>query len=566
MSKIVLIASFLVCSNLYLLLAQTDDELINILKTELEREMKELAKQEYPPYFMEYRVDENSSTEITAFMGSLIESTGYKSRALATTVKVGDYDFDNTHPLNGDNAQENFNYGVIPVENDPKAINQYLWLFTDAAYKQAREQFLSLQNNYDKSEEKEVIPDFSKQEPSVFIEPAYSASQIAVDKELWEMKLKKITAPFADYDSIFDGTASLNFTYHRKYLVSSEGSMIAENYKIAQLIIQGSILAADGNKLNLSNVYYENELQKLPAEEQLLKETEELIAKLKLLQKAPKADPYAGPAILSNEVTGVFFHEIFGHRVEGHRLTDKMDGQTFKARLGKKVLPKFIDVVFDPTVDQYRQFNLMGHYHYDDQGVKSEKVVVVEDGELQQFLMSRHPVNQGSRSNGHGRSAAGYNPVARQSNMIVETSKPRSEKDLRKMLIKECKKQNKEYGYYIKKVTGGFTATDRYQPNVFNIEPTEVYRVYVDGRADELVRGVDLIGTPLTMFSEIEATGNEYGIFNGYCGAESGFIPVSAVAPTIFVKKIETQRQVESQFEMPILPNPALYNHQKNDF
>lgn len=543
---------------------QTNDELVNILKNELDREMKELSQQEYPPYYMEYRVDESTSTEITAFMGSLIESTGYKSRALATAVKVGDYSFDNTHPINGSNDQENFNYGVIPVENNPGAINQYLWLFTDAAYKQAREQYLNLENNFEKDADKKVLPDFTKEKPVTYVEPAYSASEISIDKKEWEGKLKKITAPFADYDSIFDGTASLNINRQRKYLVSSEGSLIAENYKIAQLVVQASVLAADGNKLNLSNVYYENDLQKLPTEDQLLAETEQLIEKLKQLQKAPKADPYAGPAILSNEVTGVFFHEIFGHRVEGHRLTNEMDGQTFKDKVGKRVLPKFIDVIFDPTATQFKQLNLVGHYHYDDQGVKSQKVNVVEDGELKEFLMSRHPVRTDSKSNGHGRSAAGYNPVARQSNMIVHTSKPKSDKDLRKMLLKECKRQNKDYGYYIKKVTGGFTSTDRYQPNVFNIEPTEVYRIYVDGRPDELVRGVDLIGTPLTMFSEIGATGDQYGVFNGYCGAESGFVPVSAVAPAIFVKKIETQRQVESQFEMPILPNPASYNNHNN--
>ena len=552
-------------AGLQMVKAQTDDKLINVLKNELDREWQELSKQEYPPYFMEYRVDENTTTEITSFMGSLIESTGYKSRALATTVKVGDYSFDNTHPLKGDYGQENFNYGVIPVENNPLAINQYLWLFTDAAYKQAREQYLNLENNYEKDAGKKPIPDFSEENPTVYIEPDYSGKDIEINKANWEKKLKKITAPFAQHDSIYDGTASLNITWQRKYLVSSEGSMIAENYKIAQLIIQGSILAPDGNKLNLSNVYYENDLQKLPSEQQLLTETIQLIDKLKQLQKAPKADPYAGPAILSNEVTGVFFHEIFGHRVEGHRLTNEMDGQTFKDKVGKKVLPKFIDVIFDPTAQQYDQFDMMGHYQFDDQGVKAQKVVVVEDGELKQFLMSRHPVEAGSQSNGHGRSAAGYNPVARQSNMIVETSKPKSEKDLRKLLIRECKKQNKDYGYFIKKVNGGFTATDRYQPNVFNIEPTEVYRIYIDGRQDELVRGVDLIGTPLTMFSEIGATGDQYGIFNGYCGAESGFVPVSAVAPAIFVKKIETQRQIETQFEMPILSNPATYQNHKNE-
>ncbi len=98
--------------------------------------------------------------------------------------------------------------------------------------------------------------------------------------------------------------------------------------------------------------------------------------------------------------------------------------------------------------------------------------------------------------------------------------------------------------------------TDRFSPNVFNIMPTEVYRIYVDGRPDELVRGVDLIGTPLAMFSEIEAAGDHPEVFTGYCGAESGGIPVTAISPSLFVRKIETQKKPETTGQLPVLPRP----------
>ena len=124
------------------------------------------------------------------------------------------------------------------------------------------------------------------------------------------------------------------------------------------------------------------------------------------------------------------------------------------------------------------------------------------------------------------------------------------------MLIKECKKQGKAYGYLFRDVMGGFTNTARYMPNAFNIFPTEVYRIYTDGRPDELVRGVDLIGTPLAMFSEIAAAGNKPGVFHGFCGAESGSVPVSAIAPALLVKKIETQKKMKSQLDETILPRP----------
>ena len=148
---------------------------------------------------------------------------------------------------------------------------------------------------------------------------------------------------------------------------------------------------------------------------------------------------------------------------------------------------------------------------------------MVKEGRLNEFLMSRRPTREFAHSNGHGRAQPGYAPVSRQSNLIVENTEGHSEEELRKMLIRECKKQKKEYGYYFKEVVGGLTYTDRYNANVFNVNPTEVYRIYVDGRPDEMVTGVDLIGTPLTMFSNILAGGDTPDLFTGFCGAESSY-------------------------------------------
>jgi TldD protein len=252
----------------------------------------------------------------------------------------------------------------------------------------------------------------------------------------------------------------------------------------------------------------------------------------------------------------VFFHEIFGHRIEGQRLRSNNDSQTFKTKVGSSVLPKFISVYSDPTLDNYNGVKLIGSYQYDDQGVKSQRVAVVEKGILKNFLMSRAPLEGFETSNGHGRANTGLQPTSRQSNLIIETTSPNSPEELRKKLISECKKQGKAYGYLFQDVVGGFTLTQVYTPNVFNIFPTEVYRVYVDGRPDELVRGVNLIGTPLAMFSEIEATGNKPEVFSGICGAESGNVPVTAVAPALFVKKIETQRKPNANESIPVLARP----------
>jgi TldD protein len=288
-----------------------------------------------------------------------------------------------------------------------------------------------------------------------------------------------------------------------------------------------------------------------------------MIFQLKNLRNAPVADAYSGPAILSCSAASVFFHEIFGHRIEGQRMKSDFDSQTFKSKMNDYVLPKFVSVVSDPTLSKFAGQDMFGYYKYDDQGVAAQKVIVVNNGILQNFLMSRSPIEGFPNSNGHGRAKAGMAPVSRQSNLIVETKKPLTDKELRKKLINECKKENKEYGYLFDQVVGGFTMTSRYSPNVFNVSPTIVYKIFVDGRADELVRGVNFIGTPLAIFSEIEGTGDSTGVFTGYCGAESGSIPVTATSPALFIKKIETQKQPEGYGQMPILPRPDVEKFNK---
>jgi predicted Zn-dependent protease len=220
------------------------------------------------------------------------------------------------------------------------------------------------------------------------------------------------------------------------------------------------------------------------------------------------------------------------------------------------VLPDFISVFDDPTLKQIGGVDLNGTYAFDDDGVAAQRVTVVDKGILKNFLLSRSPVAGFEQSNGHGRKAPGYGSVGRQGNLIVESSKTVNEAALRQMLIDEAKRQGKQFGLLFKDISGGFTTTTRSSPQAFQVTPIMVYRIYVDGRPDELVRGVDLIGTPLTSFSKIVAAGDKQEVFNGFCGAESGYVPVSAVAPSILTTQIEVQKKSKSSERPPILPPP----------
>jgi predicted Zn-dependent protease len=338
--------------------------------------------------------------------------------------------------------------------------------------------------------------------------------------------------------------------------VTTEGTRLEHGRLFSRLIITARGKAADGMDLNTIETFETDDPAKLPKDAEILAAVERAGKNLTDLLHAPPADPFVGPAILSGRAAGVFFHEIFGHRIEGHRQKDEAEGQTFTKSVGSPILPPFLSVVFDPTLKDFEGTMLNGSYLYDDEGVRARRVPVVEDGVLKTFLMSRSPIDGFPKSNGHGRREAGAEVVSRQSNLFVESSKRVDDGALRQMLIEEVKRQNKPYGLFFDQVTGGYTTTSRRGLQAFTVIPLVVYRVYADGRPDELIRGVSIVGTPLASFASILATSEKRAVFNGICGAESGNVPVSAIAPALLVSNIEIQRKERSLDQPPYLPRP----------
>ena len=295
----------------------------------------------------------------------------------------------------------------------------------------------------------------------------------------------------------------------------------------------------------------------LPDQETLMAHAKRLREELGALRSAPVAEPYTGPAVLEGAAAGVFFHEIFGHRLEGHRQKDDIEGQTFTQMVGKRILPTFLDVVDDPTVSRLNGVPLSGHYFVDDEAVPSSPTTLVRKGILRTFLLARSPVLPFEQSNGHGRREAGHQVVARQGNLIVNALHSVPQSKLRVALIAEAKRQDKPYGLWFTDIQGGYTITDRSGPQAFKVLPLMVYRVYTDGRPDELVRGADIVGTPLSAFETVVLASDEPGVFNGICGAESGWVPVSAVSPSLMLTKLEIERGAHDRNKPPLLSPPA---------
>jgi len=539
--------------------AIAQNRLLYVMADELQREMKELKTQEIPPYFMAYSVGDVHTTSMSASFGALTGSRESDSRILSVTVRVGNHQLDNSHELRDQyDFTSGRSYVLIAREDNEEALRAAIWQETNRRYREAVERFIKVKTNVAvKVAEEDSSADFSH-EPDVYIfhEPPLDIASLLGDQTKWEEKVKKYSSLFLTNENIYGGWASFSFTVERKHLITSEGASIAQNLTYAQLFISGFIKSDDGMELPLYKSYYALTPNDLPEDDEILADVRGMITKLAKLRNAPLVDPYTGPAVLSGRAAGVFFHEIFGHRVEGHRMKIETEGQTFKKQIGKEILPEHIDIIFDPTLKKHNGVDLMGYYQYDDEGVKARRINIIESGILKGFLMSRSPIENFPQSNGHGRAQSGYSPVSRQSNLIVKTTQSFTDEKLREKLIELCKQQDKPYGLLFQDIQGGFTLTGRTLPNTFNVIPIEVYRVYTDGRSDELVRGVDLVGTPLVMFSMITDTGGKSEVFNGICGAESGNVPVSAVSPSILVTQVEVQKKSKSQERPPILPRP----------
>ena len=316
------------------------------------------------------------------------------------------------------------------------------------------------------------------------------------------------------------------------------------------------VTADDGMVLSRDDAVYAHTLEGLPSSEVLRGRIEQMITELEALRVAPQGDPYVGPALLDGLAAAVLFHEVLGHRAEGHRQRVEWEGKTFKKMIGEAVMPRGFEVFDDPRLSGINGTPLNGMYLYDDEGVAGERVTLVEDGIFRGFLMSRMPIEGFSRSNGHGRRQLGLQPVSRQSNLVVLPERVTSPEALKRALIAEIRRQGRPYGLRVSRVTGGETQTGTYDPQAFQVEPILVYKVFPDGR-ETLVRGVKLEGTPLSMLSNVVLAANDFAVFNGVCGAESGQVPVSAVSPSLLISKLEVARAPKSTDRPPLLPPPV---------
>lgn len=534
---------------------------LGALKDELARSKQKLRLTgEDGPYFIRYIVRDYDDYDLGARFGAIFDDNYQHVRQGAVEVRVGSYQFDNTaddsteRMLDFDDFDRYQPPVYVPVDDDPDALRATLWLQTDARYKEALATLHKKRGSrVTKMVEDEKMPSFSKEKPARAVD---APANVAFDHAAWSDRVRRVSALMKKYPEIFDSQVKMSVDHQTRYLVTSEGTELVSERLIYSIQLLASARAHDGLLISHFKSFYGGSEAEMPDEDTLARTAAQLADEINRLSAAPMMDPFNGPAILLPEAAGVFFHEALGHRLEGERQNDNKEGATFKGQIGKPVLPTFISVLDDPTLTKVGDVSLNGHYGWDDEGVVARPVPLVDHGILRNYLKSRTPVKGSLESNGHGRAEGTLDPIGRMANTIVKSDKVVTMAKLKELLLEEIRKQKKPFGLIIADISGGQTNTTTYDFQAFKGMPRIVYRVDAQTGAETLVRGIEFVGTPIGSLNRIVAASDGTAVFNGFCGAESGYVPVSTVAPALLISEIELQRTRRALERPPILPAP----------
>jgi TldD protein len=529
----------------------------DVLTGELDLARRAFEGAEEPVHYMALAVTRQRVVTVSASDATIDRDSRADRAWLDVDLRVGAPELDSSRPLRGFSSLEGSSRDrmMIPYEaGNDEALRVALWSALDTQYRGASQRMVMIRAERTVKVEEEVeAPDF---EPRQGLTHTSETPSPTLDTAAWRAALAELSDRVDAARGVQAHELSVTLARSETTFIDTEGAHLQHGRAQARLAIQLFTVAEDGDRVSVYRAFDAHDPARLPDLAALRAWTDDAVRHLEALRVAPRGTPYTGPVVLEGRAAAVFFHEVFGHRVEGHRQKREWEGRTFAAKIGEPILPDFLDVYDDPTIARWGETDLNGYYTFDDEGVAAERAELVREGRFVGFLMSRSPLPDHAHSNGHGRRQPGNAPVARMGNTIVHARKAVSPQQLRAQLLAEVRKQGLEYGYVVSDIDGGFTLTGRMMPNSFNVRANTTWRVFADGRPDELVRGIDLVGTPLVAFRNVVAASTDVQVFNGSCGAESGWVPVSAVAPGLLVRSLEFQLKEKGQERPPLLPKP----------
>jgi TldD protein len=516
-------------------LASSDDPVLRAMVAELQRSKTQLKLADtLPPYYVDYRLVDTDQYVAEAAFGALRTSMRTRIRMLRIVVRVGDYKHDSYY------GQGQGVVDVGPLDDDEASLRHQLWLGTDRAYKAAAEAFTAKQAELKKYTVDQPVDDFAPASAIQFTGPLV---RLDFAPQPWLTTLQESSALYKTDPAVQLLNASLRFIATNRYFVSSEGTVVRSGDTFYQVYVGGYTQAADGMRLDRSHGYQVRQPKELPTKEEVLSRTRKLLATLKQLRDAPVSEEeYRGPVLFSADAASGIISELVGPNVLGRRPMLGQNARTigdWANNYKSRVLPDFLSVVDDPTIDNFEGHRLLGSYPVDDEGIKPSRVSVIEKGQLVNYLLSREPIRDFPNSNGHGRAAMTGPPVPSLGNLIVQAADPVTRDELKKKLIEICKQRNLPYGYLVETLGPRLT-------------PRLLYRISTQDGHEELVRGAvfgDLDTRALR--NNIVAAGKEID-------SEDQFDPIaqSVVSPGLLFDELEVKRGDTAKQKLPDYPPP----------
>jgi TldD protein len=532
------------------------------MRQELTRTIKGVGLRGHKrPFFGSYLLHYSEGVEVWGRYGSIFHATPHQEASLYCDLRVGTRRVDQVVDggLRDRNREENESsqWLVGPKDLDPNALRYAFWRLTQLRYAEVLKDYYDKQKILVEHDLTKTVTGFSREKK---VRHFARLASPGFDTARHEGFVRRMSRLFRDYRVIEDPYVQVRSTLKTRIFVNSEGTEFIAQDRYDEVLAIGWKLTKDGSRVHSYKAFHGRRPGDLPDEKTVRDAIAWIATDVEAQANAAPMEPYAGPALLSGIAAGLLFHEAIGHRMEGERLLSRTEGHTFAGKLGKRILPKGVDLIDDPTLTRHSGEPLFGHYEIDDEGVPAQRVELVKDGVLTSFLLSRNGAPGFAHSNGHGRHERFQNTMARMGNLVLSSREKHTLPELKQRLIEEARKRGLPFGIYVKHAASGETSTaaDHYEFQAFKGNPTEVYTVDAVTGKETRVRDVSFIGTPLAALQSIIAFGGADEVDNSYCFAESGSVPVGTVAPSMLVGELELQRANRTSLRPPTLSMPRL--------
>jgi TldD protein len=574
------------------------DQTLRAMQDEMERSRTRLAIDGVQkPYYIEYRLLDLDIRTVTASFGNIISSTTGRNRVMSVDVRVGDHHLDSSNFV----SEEGFHgflggpgdLGEVGIDGDYNSLRQDLWLATDQAYKGAVTG-MSLKNAFLRSLTKPPeIDDFSQESPLVQIEPHAVADWT---NRNWDAEARAASLVLRSVPQINGSRVTYYLVYQTYYLLNSEGTEIRIPHSLASVEAGIDTLADDGMPLHNYYTLYAAKPGELPDPATIAKGLQQAGQDLVALRSAPLSSDYTGPVLFDAAAASSMLTQVLPPSLSGARPAlstsprvdeyfEQMGGHNdWSGRVGQRVLPTTVTLTDDPTSNDFQGQALLGGYDVDEEGVRGQKVTLVQNGILRNLLMSRRPGPDFDRSNGHGRSAILSEPHPTPSNLFFQSSEGMSAADLHKKFMDLCKEDGHEWCIEVRRMDNPAIATIRqedFQDTIGGMAgglssgerlPLLVYRVWVDGGKEELVRGARISGLTMRSLRNIPAVGTDTAAANyiqsatdgmmgtalGAFGSAQGGLPSAIVAPSLILDDVELRGYRGEPRRLPLDPAPPL--------